>query len=180
MARPIDPQKRERILQTAIKLFTELGYNETTTALIAKHTDMSSAHMYIYFKNKRALLKSAIELMMAEHSAEVLELSKVYKSASPEEFIELCYKIMERIRPRALFIINMYVMPGFSDIFQSVDLDYSGVFRGYMADWREDIAESAARTLMALSDSYFLIGDLDRVKAASVLVIKAAKMQLLS
>lgn len=48
---------KQAIMDTAINLFSSLGYNATTTALIAKEAQVSEAIIFKYFKNKETLLK---------------------------------------------------------------------------------------------------------------------------
>lgn len=45
------------IMYTAINLFSTLGYNATTTALIAREAHVSEAIIFKYYKNKENLLK---------------------------------------------------------------------------------------------------------------------------
>ena len=65
----IRPPKQERSIETknkiinsAYKLFSEVGYHSTTTALIAKNAEVSTGIVYGYFLDKRAILLDVLEL----------------------------------------------------------------------------------------------------------------------
>lgn len=53
-------EKRKRILEEAITLFSEEGYNDTTIAKVAKAADVSFGSVFTYFKNKEELFNSAV------------------------------------------------------------------------------------------------------------------------
>ena len=65
---PID--KKKRIIDAAIKLFSEKGYHGATTALIAKEAGVSQGIIFHHFKNKEdlffSLLKEKCNLFMVE------------------------------------------------------------------------------------------------------------------
>ena len=48
--------KKKRILEAALKLFTEKGIDNTSTALIAKEADVAAGTIYLYFENKVDLI----------------------------------------------------------------------------------------------------------------------------
>jgi len=53
-------EKKERILQSALKLFAELGYNGTATSKIAKDAKVSEALIFRHFENKEGLLQAVL------------------------------------------------------------------------------------------------------------------------
>ncbi|MGI6162151.1 MAG: TetR/AcrR family transcriptional regulator [Christensenellales bacterium] len=159
MAKPLDPTKREKILQTAIELFVQRGYEGTSTAAIAEQAEMSSSHMYIYFKNKKDLMLTAVRRMMEEHTQRFEELSGKSAGMGVEQYIDWCFDELETIRPRVLFIIRCVITPSLKKTFEAFDFDYSNAFLPYLQGWPEQDAANTARALMALSDSYFLVGD---------------------
>jgi AcrR family transcriptional regulator len=50
--------KKNQILKTALKLFTEQGYSATTTKEIAQKSGVAEGLIFYYFKDKNELLKS--------------------------------------------------------------------------------------------------------------------------
>ncbi len=53
-------EKKTRILEQAVVLFSELGYNETTIAKVAKASNVSFGSVFTYYKNKDELFHYAI------------------------------------------------------------------------------------------------------------------------
>ena len=53
-------EKKERILQSALKLFAGQGYNGTSTSKIAKAAKVSEALIFGHFNNKEGLLKAVL------------------------------------------------------------------------------------------------------------------------
>lgn len=47
--------KRERIIDAAIKLFTRLGYHETKLDEVARQAEIAKGTLYLYFKSKEDL-----------------------------------------------------------------------------------------------------------------------------
>jgi AcrR family transcriptional regulator len=52
---------REKVLQAAVSCFEELGYDETTTAEIARRAHTAVGTLYGYFKDKRTILLELLE-----------------------------------------------------------------------------------------------------------------------
>lgn len=55
-------EKKNKIIEAAIKLFNELGYADTNTALIAKEAGLSTGCVYDYFLDKDDILVEAIKM----------------------------------------------------------------------------------------------------------------------
>lgn len=53
-------EKRERILEKAILLFSEQGYNDTTISKVAKASGISFGSVFTYFPSKEDLFHSAV------------------------------------------------------------------------------------------------------------------------
>jgi len=62
---------RERIINSARKLFAESGYQKTTVIEIAQEAALSEAAMYEYFKSKEDLLLTIPDLWVTELLAEM-------------------------------------------------------------------------------------------------------------
>jgi AcrR family transcriptional regulator len=54
-------ETREKIIISALEMYTKKGYNKTTVDEIAANAEVSVGVAYRYFKNKKALLLSALE-----------------------------------------------------------------------------------------------------------------------
>ena len=69
------PGTRCVILQTAERLFREIGYRKTTVADIAKSLRMSSANVYRFFESKKAINEAVAERLMAEMEADLAAIA---------------------------------------------------------------------------------------------------------
>ncbi|MBE0641745.1 MAG: TetR/AcrR family transcriptional regulator, partial [Bacteroidales bacterium] len=52
--------RREQLMETGLRLFAELGYENTSISLIAKEAGISKGLMYNYFESKEALLNEVV------------------------------------------------------------------------------------------------------------------------
>ena len=71
---------RARILEAAAESFEALGYDETTTAEIARHAGIAVGSVYDYFRDKRAILLEILH----DTNARVAQL--VVKGLEPESW----------------------------------------------------------------------------------------------
>ena len=62
----IETDTRERILEVALRLFREIGYQKTTVADIAKVLRMSPANVYRFFDSKKAIHEGVARSLMGE------------------------------------------------------------------------------------------------------------------
>jgi AcrR family transcriptional regulator len=62
----IESDTRERILEVALRLFREIGYQKTTVADIAKVLRMSPANVYRFFDSKKAIHVGVASSLMGE------------------------------------------------------------------------------------------------------------------
>jgi len=67
VARPRSQNKRERILQAAIRVFAREGYFSARVAEIARRARVADGTIYLYFRNKEHILTSLFDEIMAEH-----------------------------------------------------------------------------------------------------------------
>lgn len=64
-------ETRERIIESARRLFADYGYQKTTVADIARDTELSEAALYEYFKGKEDLLLTIPDLWVSELLADM-------------------------------------------------------------------------------------------------------------
>ncbi|MGV9250944.1 TetR family transcriptional regulator [Streptomyces sp. NPDC003697] len=67
-------QTRALILETAMRLFEERGYDKTTMRAIAQEAGVSVGNAYYYFAGKEHLIQGFYDRIAAEHRAAVREL----------------------------------------------------------------------------------------------------------
>ncbi|MEU0985528.1 TetR family transcriptional regulator [Streptomyces sp. NPDC005953] len=68
---PKSEQTRTLILETALRLFQERGYDKTTMRAIAKEAGVSVGNAYYYFSSKEHLIQGFYDRIAAEHQAAV-------------------------------------------------------------------------------------------------------------
>ncbi len=74
--------KREKVIETARKLFTEYGYKKVSMDEIARESNVTKKTIYTYFKDKDSMFKYFIDEEI-KHMREIIEKVK----ASNESFI---------------------------------------------------------------------------------------------
>jgi AcrR family transcriptional regulator len=82
-------KKRDQILEAALDLFTERGFHNSPTTLIAKTAGVATGTLFHYFKTKKDLIN---ELYLATKSSLAEELVKDFqKDASVEERLKVLW-----------------------------------------------------------------------------------------
>ncbi|SDQ62325.1 DNA-binding transcriptional regulator, AcrR family [Thermostaphylospora chromogena] len=71
---------RERIVETALRLFRERGYEATTMRAIAAEAGVSVGNAYYYFPSKEALIQAYYDRAQAEHEIACRELLATERS----------------------------------------------------------------------------------------------------
>src|SRR5829696_2892506 len=66
-------QTREKIIQAAIQLFQQRGYEKTTSNDIAAEAGVSVGSFYVYFTDKRQLLLTIFDRLADEFSKNIFE-----------------------------------------------------------------------------------------------------------
>jgi AcrR family transcriptional regulator len=67
-------QTRTRILEAALALFKEQGYEETTMREVAERADVALGNAYYYFSGKESLLEAYYGTIHREHMARAMPL----------------------------------------------------------------------------------------------------------
>ena len=67
MPRRRTDDKRQRILQAAVKVFARKGYHGARVSEIARKADVADGTIYLYFQNKEDILVSLFDEIMSEH-----------------------------------------------------------------------------------------------------------------
>ena len=80
--------KRDLLIQTAIRLFTENGFDNTSTASITKKAKVATGTLFHYFKNKKELISEAYLVTKQEF------FSEIKKNLTDKDFTENTIKKM--------------------------------------------------------------------------------------
>lgn len=74
MARKLSPEKRERLLQSGLKLFVANGVNNTSTSAIAKEAGTAAGTFFLYFPTKLDLVHELVLKIGREQSEHIRSL----------------------------------------------------------------------------------------------------------
>lgn len=86
-------QTREKLLQTALNMYTKHGYYATTVDQIAKEAGLSTGVAYRYFKNKKELLLEALTYAFAN----IKQLTGVQESSLFDGNLEAALTAFEKL-----------------------------------------------------------------------------------
>lgn len=86
-----------RILEVALKLFSEQGYSGTATSQIATEADVSEGTIFKYFPKKIDLLKQVLYRFLDKYSAQIVlkpleEIYELHKQEPPEVLLKAIVK----------------------------------------------------------------------------------------
>ncbi|EMR01979.1 TetR/AcrR family transcriptional regulator [Cesiribacter andamanensis] len=125
----IRKERREQILETALRLFAEGGYAATSISKIASEAGVAKGLIYNYFPSKEALLEQIIHLAM-EKMAGVFTI--LHQQDKPEATIkELLYYLRDALKQEFLFL-KFYSMLG-PQLYDKQEL--LETFADQMQDW---------------------------------------------
>ena len=157
-------KKKEKILQTALKLFAENGYAWTSTSSIAKEAEVSEALVFRHFSSKEGLLEAVLaqgeektKLMFADIIMESDPKQLIRKSLEIPfncskldfDFWRLQFKLkweigkyaMDRMKPLELALRNAFEELGYSEstmeaefIIHFIDGIAGAILRGLQID----------------------------------------------
>lgn len=90
--------RRNKMLNAAVKLFLENGYEKTTTASIAKAAGMAPSSFFAAFESKEALLLTLVETMFES------QFRKAYQMVANEKDPVLMYAVETAVQ---MYIIEL-------------------------------------------------------------------------
>jgi AcrR family transcriptional regulator len=88
----IREEKRQKILDAALKLFAYSGFEGTTISKIAKKAEVSKGLVYNYFSSKEDVLKAILKMGEQESDTIINEM----RSDSPRENIRIMFETLFR------------------------------------------------------------------------------------
>lgn len=71
MARKLSPERKEKFMNAALKLFAEKGVQNTSTAAIAKEAGSAAGTLFLYFPTKQDLVDELVLKISRENAAYV-------------------------------------------------------------------------------------------------------------
>lgn len=163
-ANSTQPEKintREKILESAIELFAEKGFNGTTTKEIAEAAEVNESLIFRHFSTKRDLYGAIIEKKIDEEPGIELPL-QTYKDTKDDYLIfkAIAERMLEKCGRDSSFIrlLHFSALEGheLSDMFFSTYVEYVNML---LCDYIESrIAEKAFKNVDPLCASQAFIG----------------------
>ena len=164
--------KQRRVLLSSLKLFSEMGFENTTSSLIAERAGVSEGTVFSYFKTKEGILEAILSTFLEQVIPEVIaDFSEKKFTVDQENFSVFLRSI---VRDRLVFIhenqmqVKILLSRSFIDntisnqlgnvIVHSIIRPISPVLnqfkeKGLIRNWSN---ERIVRYILALSFSYLI------------------------
>ena len=161
LTQPEKVNTREKILETAIELFAEKGFNGTTTKEIAEAAEVNESLIFRHFSTKRDLYGAIIEKKIDDEPGIELPL-QTYKDTKDDYLIfkSIAERMLDKCGKDSSFIrlLHFSALEGheLSDMFFNTYVEYVDML---LCDYIESrIAEGAFKKIHALNASQAFIG----------------------
>lgn len=119
----------DEVLDAALALFIERGYESTRVDDIAKRAGISKGAVYLYFQSKQAVLEGLIQRAVTPIASSVLGLTSGF-SGDPRPLVAKVMRVVgQRLADPAVFAIPKVVMreaivvPEIADMYREAVLD---------------------------------------------------------
>lgn len=97
-------QTRRRLIETAVRLMSERGYDATTLKDVAREAGVGDATVYNYFASKERLLTGYFELVIDDALAQWRATPELGEFSLQEKLQCLVDAVLERLRPDRPFV----------------------------------------------------------------------------
>jgi AcrR family transcriptional regulator len=111
MARLSKEERKQQIMDMALRLFSERGYYEVTIADIAKELDMSVGNLYNYFSSKEALAKELLLYISKILGQEIrkINLMQISVKEKIEKIVRFYFETVQK-RPELIdYFLRVYL-----------------------------------------------------------------------
>ena len=105
-------KRREEILEKALDVFVELGYEDVTLQKIADRCGITRTTLYIYFKNKKDIFNYSIKHLLQDVEKVILLVRKDKTLNCGEKLVRVLGLILDKLteRRRLLRVILNYLL----------------------------------------------------------------------
>lgn len=108
MAKKVDHEQRKQEIATkALRLFSQVGYDNVSLIMIAAAAGISRTVMYRYFCSKREVMDAAIQQVVDTIDARCTKIMSSRKKAS-EKLIGICHAVVEEMFAHREFVIAVF------------------------------------------------------------------------
>ncbi len=101
---------RQKILESATRLFSTQGYANTSLAQVAKEAQVSKALIFWHFTSKEDLFRTALKSTLEPYSIDVVELlSGLDELGQVQKLIDLYYEFVSQNVYSVRFLLSLVV-----------------------------------------------------------------------
>ena len=164
--------KQRRVLLSSLKLFSEIGFENTTSSLIAERAGVSEGTVFSYFKTKEGILEAILSTFLEQVIPEVIADFSEKKFTVDQETFPFFLKSI--VRDRLFFIqenkMHVKILLGRSFIDKNLSIQLGNIIvqsiiepissvlnqfkeKGLILNWSN---ERIVRYILALSFSYLI------------------------
>ena len=164
--------KQRRVLLSSLKLFSEIGFENTTSSLIAERAGVSEGTVFSYFKTKEGILEAILSTFLEQVIPEVIADFSEKKFTVDQETFPFFLKSI--VRDRLFFIqenqMHVKILLGRSFIDKNLSIQLGNIIvqsiiepispvlnqfkeNGVIRDWSN---ERIVRYILSMSLSYAL------------------------
>lgn len=145
-------QNRSAILQAALEVFTELGYEVATIRDIIRRTDLAAGTFYNYFPDKPSVFVALLNENLVKLNARLRQVRRA--SRDPREFVRASYESLFRFvaSDRVSFELCRRNAASIRALLGD------SIYGASVGELREDIEDAIARGALPAMDAAFLAG----------------------
>jgi len=139
-AKPDHPgydQNRARIVEAAIEIMAEQGFQRLRFDELATRVDLNRTTIYRYFDSKRDLVTAAMKVLMYEITEEVIGDISPMRQTTPDVFTDNLYNVIHSMRtnPRYSVIMDAQNVEQFADLCAAHVAEIAmGIMSRYLSD----------------------------------------------
>ncbi len=125
---------RDRILATAVRLFSEKGFDHTPLSHVAREAKVSKALILWHFESKADLFRAALSRTLEPYHIDVASLAGLDERAKVERLIDLYFEFVADNRYSVRFIVDLMVRESGPDEVLSHVNELYALFRDLLID----------------------------------------------
>jgi AcrR family transcriptional regulator len=95
MARPSDPEKKEKIIKAAITIFAQTGYTGTRIAEVAEAAGIGKGTIYEYFRSKEDLFFATFEYLIFKSVQQIDDFAQSFTGSASTRLMEMAETVMK-------------------------------------------------------------------------------------
>jgi TetR/AcrR family fatty acid metabolism transcriptional regulator len=163
--RSLVADKRKEILNSAIEVFAQKGYNNANIVEVAAKAGVASGTVYLYFKNKDDLLLQAMKTMM-DSNLEEIKAKADLEEKSIDKLFMFFYHHIEVFAQKPSMARFLIVELRQSEEFYKLHPSYNPYhdYQDYVQELvRNSIKEGTTKPFKPETISYLILGVMDTV-----------------